>query len=142
VQEGADRNGRADGAEGEQHPEEGGGEGASGVPAEASQGPGRVNPRRLTPRTEAQKRARRVVLPPPQNQRSDPLLPPGTTRLQLLRSICGFVFLFKPLGAFGGAVTLSLSVLCLPALPVFLLLMMYRDGSRGGGGECCACAGV
>ena len=56
--------------------------------------------------------------------------------------VYGFVFLFKPLCAIGGAVTLSLSVLCLPALPVFLLLMMYRDGSRGGGGECCACAGV
>jgi hypothetical protein len=51
------------------------------------------------------------------------------------------VFLFKPLGAFGGRCD-PFTVSAVPArLHVLLLLMMYRDGSRGGG-ECCACAGV
>ena len=55
VQEGADGCGRGDGEEGEErHQEavaEAGVPGGGGVPAEASQDPGRVNPRRLTDRS-------------------------------------------------------------------------------------------
>lgn len=116
MQEGADRNGRGDGAEGE-HPQEGGAESCipqgRGLPAEASQGPGRVNPCRLTPFVKkSSQTSSRVcfVLLLPKTKRSDRPLYHQELSLQLRIWVC--VFCLNPLRHWWRRDLLSA---CLPA---------------------------